>query len=687
MHFLEQIHRTIDSSGRGGRLRVALIAGTCAVVLFAALFLFGGDLIAWWARWVAAGQLRAGAVSAAQEWLAWSARFRPKDGRADLIRAACFRFLRQPDAVAGALRAAQEHGAPADLIEREAKLAEIQSGMLPEHPEIELALMIDAGVPFRDACTVFVYGYICCQQPEPAKKVLDTWAGQFPEDPAVGYLRALYWSSLGERTLARHEVEALLDRQPRHELARMVLAELLEGDGDTEASLAQWFRVARAHPSNRLACLNLARLFRETGRISQAQTLAASLALRDEPAPDVLWELGEIALELGDYQQARRRFQQSYLNTEEEIAPLLNAATTLTLRGDASSAETLLARITSAATAISLGGDAHEADGLFVQQNAFYGWLRRVLHLRAILALNPNDHATASHLRTLSSEPIAALARAEAQRMAAQTDDSLSAESGPGLYRVHCAACHGADGDGNGRAARHLYPRPKNLRSGGYRLISTVNRIPTLQDLVTTVERGMPGASMPPFDNLSPAQRELLANQVVRLYRQGIRHKVTNWLSEQGEEIDQDEIDRAVAELTTPGQVVATPAIGPPGPGAIARGRELYGRLGCFHCHGHDGKGPADTPLTNDEGLPVGSPDLTDEPLKGGDQPQSLYLRLLLGMPGTPHPASPGLSEDELIDLVHFCRSLRREPLRNLTNHERMIRATRSQFVGVPNAP
>ncbi len=63
--------------------------------------------------------------------------------------------------------------------------------------------------------------------------------------------------------------------------------------------------------------------------------------------------------------------------------------------------------------------------------------------------------------------------------------------------------------------------------------------------------------------------------------------------------------------------------------------------------------------------------DLVGEPFKGGREPQSVYLRIALGMPGTPHPAAANLTEDQLIELVHYVLSLARKPERVLTNFER----------------
>jgi tetratricopeptide (TPR) repeat protein len=672
---------------RSGGRRAALIAFGVAIALLAAVLLLGGGARAWWARRAAARQLRAGAVSSAQDWLAWSAEFRPEDGRADLLRAACFRALRQGDAFLGALRSAEENGAPPELIQREAKLAQISSGELPQDPETQLAAMIRAGASPHDVCTAFVYGFLYRKEPERAKKVLDAWGTDFPDDTAVAYMRGVYQRALGGHALAQEELQAVLKEHPRHEPARIALAEVLEERGHFERALAHRLRLADSRSSDDTARLSVARLLRKTGRIDEARTLAATLASADEASEDALRELGEIALEQGDYQQARRLFQKLHSKPAHAHESVFTTAATLSLQGDSEEAEALLAEVTTSATAISLAGDVDEADRLFEQFNVFVGWIQRLQHLRTMLAVNPNDQSAMRELQALTSGPFSRATHGNAVGRVEENGSPQSAESGPGLYSRHCAVCHGVDGRGDGPAARHLYPRPKDLRTGNYRLIRTLSRVPTLEDVEAVVERGMPGASMPAFDDLSPSQRVLVAEEVLRLYREGIREQVVTWLSEEDEEIDEEEIRQTVEELTTPGEVVEPPEIAAPTPEAVARGRQLYGRLGCFHCHGDDGKGTADVPLTDDEGLPTSARDLTKEPFKGGAEAESVYLRVLLGMPGTPHPACPSLAQEELIDLVQFCRSLPGEPLQPLTNYQRMIRATRGQAPDVSDPP
>ena len=77
-------------------------------------------------------------------------------------------------------------------------------------------------------------------------------------------------------------------------------------------------------------------------------------------------------------------------------------------------------------------------------------------------------------------------------------------ESGRALYLRNCAQCHGEDGDGAGYATPHLSPRPREFTLGNFKVRSTPSgQLPTHQDLVNIIRRGMPYTSMPAWPDLS----------------------------------------------------------------------------------------------------------------------------------------------------------------------------------------
>src|SRR5215203_3964686 len=88
-------------------------------------------------------------------------------------------------------------------------------------------------------------------------------------------------------------------------------------------------------------------------------------------------------------------------------------------------------------------------------------------------------------------------------------------ESGKKLYEKYCSQCHGEKGDGEGYATPHLYPRPRNFTTGKYKVRTTpTGALPTHQDLVSIVRRGMPYTSMPAWPNFTDPEVSDLAQYV-----------------------------------------------------------------------------------------------------------------------------------------------------------------------------
>ena len=62
-----------------------------------------------------------------------------------------------------------------------------------------------------------------------------------------------------------------------------------------------------------------------------------------------------------------------------------------------------------------------------------------------------------------------------------------------GLYREHCAHCHGVNGDGAGPTAAFLNPYPRDYRRGKFKFKSTpVGSKPTHDDLRKTSSTAFP---------------------------------------------------------------------------------------------------------------------------------------------------------------------------------------------------
>ncbi len=80
-----------------------------------------------------------------------------------------------------------------------------------------------------------------------------------------------------------------------------------------------------------------------------------------------------------------------------------------------------------------------------------------------------------------------------------------------GLYRRHCASCHGTSGDGAGPSAAVLNPYPRDFRTGIFKYTSTAGGAkPLREDLLRTLRQGIPGTAMPSFRRLPDGEIDAL---------------------------------------------------------------------------------------------------------------------------------------------------------------------------------
>jgi len=137
----------------------------------------------------------------------------------------------------------------------------------------------------------------------------------------------------------------------------------------------------------------------------------------------------------------------------------------------------------------------------------------------AELPENPQKRALAGEAQALAAQvagkaPAPAVAAASAAlrraivaaykvRIAPRAAPDLA--QGKALYAQACAACHGAEGRGDGPAARGLDPAPANFHNAARMAQHSA------YGLYNTISLGVAGTSMAPFDSLSEGARWALA--------------------------------------------------------------------------------------------------------------------------------------------------------------------------------
>lgn len=253
----------------------------------------------------------------------------------------------------------------------------------------------------------------------------------------------------------------------------------------------------------------------------------------------------------------------------------------------------------------------------------------------ALLAASQGEEA-AEELRSIVS--------AERLRIAAGPKDA----EGRGLYRTHCAHCHGINGDGRGETSAVLVPYPRDYRKGVFKFKSTPRGSkPVREDIARLIRDGIEGTAMNAIPELTEDDIQALTDYVIYLSWKGelertlIDNAVYDLDLEEGERLidpslrDGSEEEQAsfreawlyaeedaaaIAEswLDAEDQVIDVPE--PPSDipvadsgrefremmlgdqaetlrASVTRGRELFvGKLAnCATCHGEQGRGDGQT--------------------------------------------------------------------------------------------
>ncbi len=230
-------------------------------------------------------------------------------------------------------------------------------------------------------------------------------------------------------------------------------------------------------------------------------------------------------------------------------------------------------------------------------------------------------------------------------------DDPVLAR-GQTLFTKQCAICHGEQGDGAGKFAYLMNPRPRNFQQGNFKLSTTQNQIPTEDDLLRTISRGMPGSAMPPWGHLPLSDLQALARFVKRVHLNAVTAEAAKNTR------SADEAMEWIVTTTQPGAALNVPPEPPFDDLRWFRGRKIYVEA-CASCHGADGNPVADTVKFDSEGYPVPPRSFVNGIFKGGSEGYQLYARVIKGIKGTPMPSSEGVyNDDEVWDLVHYVQSL-----------------------------
>ena len=240
---------------------------------------------------------------------------------------------------------------------------------------------------------------------------------------------------------------------------------------------------------------------------------------------------------------------------------------------------------------------------------------------------------------------------------AAQASADLDpASRGTHLFLRHCAVCHGADGEADTLAANLLLPRPTAFRHGLFKLVSHKNGMPSDDDLVATLRRGMPGSTMMAWDWLPEADLRALAGVVRQLAVRGRATAIERTAAVTGQALTPAQARELAEQQLRPGAPVETGAPRPVDAALVAAGETLFQRH-CASCHGADGRGLPGAAEWPTDGTWLRPRDFTAGYLRGGATHQELACRIRAGMPGA-HMPPVELAVAETEALVAYVQNL-----------------------------
>jgi len=253
------------------------------------------------------------------------------------------------------------------------------------------------------------------------------------------------------------------------------------------------------------------------------------------------------------------------------------------------------------------------------------------------------------------------------------------------IYLSFCASCHGTNGDGLGKAARFLFPKPRAFLSSPLQYATAENRIASPDNIRKTILEGVPNSAMTGWSTLTNAQIDTLVNDVLQFRHYGAQKRYLDLLVTGGEfnqrtglesltQLQARELSSYIQKETEPNYEWQPPIIPAFSPSA-ERGKALYRSQNCHKCHGEDYRGSYGIDLSGEYGFPAFASDLIEEPFKYGGQKTDIMRIIRLGIYGSKMPASTTLTSEELLDLAEFITLINSPGQPKLTNAERYQRA------------
>jgi mono/diheme cytochrome c family protein len=252
--------------------------------------------------------------------------------------------------------------------------------------------------------------------------------------------------------------------------------------------------------------------------------------------------------------------------------------------------------------------------------------------------------------------------------------------TGEEIYQFQCAVCHGKKGAGDGPAADFLYPRPRDFTLGLFKYKTSPGELPPRdEDLFNAIKQGLNGTAMPSWKSIFNDEQINSLIPIIKDFdisytwvevpeddddysEEEDDDTDTNYEDDDDDDTDYEDDDESEKNETnkpkifihiteiepTNGQIVYSND-------SIAKGKIVF-ENNCKQCHGLTGRGniTSGKRLTDDWGYRIWPRNLTQPwTWRATNVPESqeqtirnIYLRISIGIFGTPMPAHRSTTDD-----------------------------------------
>lgn len=604
-----------------------------------------------------------------------------------MLAASCYRHLGMMEKFQSVISEAKEKGVDSDTLKRATDLFNVEIGRFDEPAEQALLELEQRGIAKDHARHAVTMGSLMRGDLTGATDMIDQWYLEEPDSRELRYLRAMLASSQSRWNEAETLLLDSIASNEQHELSYVALANMYSEPPNVNLEKCRlvFQQCLLRFPENNRIDVPLARVNRKSANYADASEILKT----QELSQLVLFEMADIAFETGQYAESIELMSKGGLSDTDSFVSMIDMAFRTNVGPASGSVLELSQRAKSGAVALALGGRDKDAAVVFDFIFDRAARLSRFGDLRIKSELSPNDPTITDEIKAVVSPAF----DPDRPTLAGTSPDHEEEVLTPGdrLYMDLCANCHGRTGDGLGISSRHLFPAPRSFRDEPIRIVSTVNRIASDQDLAKAIREGMGGVSMPAFPQLSDEQIEQIV-AVVRLQQvDGLRNQYRRKMLEVGIESDDlddngtsgSAIDLWIKQRSTPGEPLKIPEFDDRSVYTAANGQAAFDRGACKQCHPASAEGGNELLKFFDTlGRPVAIRNLVADRFRAGNSHEEIYKRVVLGIPGTPHPTISGLSESEIVDIVRYVHELSTESHENkktliptTTNYQRRLQS------------